>query len=90
VSTKTVHATLDKDLQLSNKSAMLVTKLLYKEMRKEQVRTCEVFVVIITAAPSPSWTTSSLLVSPPGVEERPGQPHPHPGASYVEGAGGCR
>ncbi len=90
MSTKTVHATLDKDLQLSNKSAMWVTKLLYKEMKKEQVRTCEVFVVIITVAPSPSWTTFSLLVSPLRVEEQPGQPHPHPGASYVEGAGGCK
>jgi hypothetical protein len=37
VSTKTVHATLHKDLQLSKKSARWVTKLLYEEMKKEQL-----------------------------------------------------
>jgi hypothetical protein len=35
---KTIHATRDKDLQLSNKSAMWVTKLLYKEGTSQDMR----------------------------------------------------
>ncbi len=35
--TKTVHATLYKDLQLSKQSARWVTKMLYEKMKKERL-----------------------------------------------------
>jgi hypothetical protein len=38
VTIKMVHNTLHKDLRLSKKSARWVSKLLYKEMKKERVR----------------------------------------------------
>jgi hypothetical protein len=41
VSAKIVLATLYKDLQLSKKTTMRVTKLLYDVTKKEQLRTCE-------------------------------------------------
>jgi hypothetical protein len=60
--TETVHTTLHNYLQLSKKSATWVNQLLYEKMKKEQVRICETFIVIIAATPSPSWTTYSVLV----------------------------
>jgi hypothetical protein len=51
MSNKTVHATLQKDLKLSKKYAKWVPKLLYEEMKKEPIRMCKVFVVIIAAVP---------------------------------------
>jgi hypothetical protein len=59
VSTKMVH----KDLKLSKMSARWISKLTDNEMKKERVRTCEVFVAIIAVVPYPSWTMFSLTVS---------------------------
>ncbi len=50
ISTKTVHATLHKDLKLSKESAKWVPKLVDEEIKKEQVRTSEVIVAIIAVA----------------------------------------
>jgi hypothetical protein len=41
VSAKIVLATLYKDVQLSKKTTMHVTKMLYEETKKERLRTCE-------------------------------------------------
>ncbi len=43
MSTKTIHATLQKDLNLYKKSARWVPILLSDDMKKEQVRTSEEF-----------------------------------------------
>ncbi len=50
LSAKMVHTTLHKDLQLSKKSARWAIKLLYEEMKKEQLRTCEVIAMIAVAS----------------------------------------
>jgi hypothetical protein len=63
VMTQMVHATLHKDLQLSKKLARWMTILVDKEIKKEQVRTCEASVDIFAAVSSQSWTTFSLRVS---------------------------
>jgi hypothetical protein len=46
---KTVPAILHKDLKLSKKLAMWLPKLLDKGMKKEQVRTCEMFGAMVAA-----------------------------------------
>jgi histone-lysine N-methyltransferase SETMAR len=46
MSTKMIHATLHEDLNMSMKSAKWVPKLLNKEMKKEQLRTCKVLLVM--------------------------------------------
>jgi hypothetical protein len=38
---KTVHATLERHLLLSKKSARWITKRLYEETKKERLRACE-------------------------------------------------
>jgi hypothetical protein len=43
-----VHTTLHKYLKLSKKFARWMTRLLDQKMKKELVRTCEVFRAIIT------------------------------------------
>jgi hypothetical protein len=48
---KTVHATLHQDQKLSKKSARLLPELTDQEMKKERVRMCESFIVMITAIP---------------------------------------
>jgi hypothetical protein len=48
------HSLQGSTVQLSKKFARLVTKLLDKEMKKEQVRVCEVFMAIIATVPLPS------------------------------------
>ncbi len=68
VLTKTIHATLRKDLLLSKKLARWVTKLPNKNMKNERVRKCKAFIALITTAPSPSWTIFSTLMSQLGVE----------------------
>jgi hypothetical protein len=45
--TKTVHATLYKDLQLSKKSARWVTKMLYEKIKKERLEMCEAVMSMI-------------------------------------------
>jgi hypothetical protein len=46
VSTKTIHATLHKDLNLSKKSARRVPKLFRDNMKKERVTTKEFLKVV--------------------------------------------
>jgi hypothetical protein len=46
MSTKMVHATLQKDLLLPKESASWVTKLLNEEMKIEGGRTCKAFIAI--------------------------------------------
>jgi hypothetical protein len=62
-----------------------VTKLLYEEMKREQLRVYKVSMAMIAVASSPSRTTFSLLVSQPGDEQQVGQSHSHPGG-LLEGA----
>ncbi len=45
--TKTVHATLYKDLQLSKQSARWVTKMLYEKMKKERLEMCKAVISMI-------------------------------------------
>ncbi len=47
VSKNTIHNTLQKDVNLSKKSARWVPKLLTDDMKMERVRTSEAFLVII-------------------------------------------
>jgi hypothetical protein len=51
---KTVHATLNKDFELYKKSARWVTKMLYREMKQDLLRTCEVVMAITAVAFLPS------------------------------------
>jgi hypothetical protein len=46
-----VQAILHKDLQLSKKLARWLTKMVYYEIKKEQVRMYEAFVMINAAIP---------------------------------------
>jgi hypothetical protein len=48
VSAKRVHVILHKNLQLSKKSARWGTKMLYKETKKERLRSCEAVSKMIT------------------------------------------
>ncbi len=47
VSTKTIHVMLQKDLNLTKKSARWVLKLPNDDMKKEQVRASEEFLVLV-------------------------------------------
>jgi hypothetical protein len=49
VSAYMVHATLQKDIHLSKKSARWVNKMLYEKMKKEQVKICEAVLALIAA-----------------------------------------
>ncbi len=51
MSTKMVHYTLYEALNICNKSARQLPKQMDKEMKKEPVRKCEDFVMIIAAVP---------------------------------------
>jgi hypothetical protein len=44
---QTGSPTLYKDLKVSKKSARWAIKLLYKEMKKERMRTCEAIIAMI-------------------------------------------
>ncbi len=57
VLTKTIHATVHKNLNISKKSAMWVSKLFNKE-RNERVRVCESCWCCSTVAP---WQCSTIL-----------------------------
>jgi hypothetical protein len=84
--TNMVHATLHKDLQLSNTSARWVTKMVYYEMQKKRVRTCKA----LTKDPRRFMTILDNILnlgeSAGGEEQAAGLTHTNE-ASYMEWEG---
>jgi hypothetical protein len=68
-------------MNLSMKSARWAIKLLYKEMKKEQSRTCKAIIGMINVGFLTIWNNVLTVGESARGEVRAGRPNPRPWAS---------